>query len=354
MLKGEGYSTAMFGKWHLGGGVPRTTSAWNRTHLLTDPRHDWSQPMIDGPQEIGFDSSFVTFAGIQNDPYVFFRDGYLAIDPADAKFWDSGSYPMPEGISIIQKGKFRGEGGKDWDSTAYNMKLVNETKAFLKSHIDSGTNNPFFAYVALGAVHTPHSPPYRYLNGEKVAGKYPSNHMDMLYEMDLTVGSLVSLIEDNGLAEDTMIIFASDNGGLGAAHGTDSDMHDSSGPLRGSKAMVYEGGHRVPMIIRYDGTFPVGEERNEMVGIQDLYSTICDLIGVKVPALSAQDSVSFANYLLSDSNKGGLRNELITLSNEFKTFSVSDDYMMPSERCYFYGITRINVSNQVCLSLHTG
>jgi len=325
VLKEEaGYSTAMFGKWHLGAGVPRSSSSSvNKTHLLSDPRHDWSQPLIDGPQDIGFDTSLISVSGIQRDPYAFFRNGYLEIDPSEAILWDGGSYPMPHGISMIQKGKYRGEGDKDWDSSAYNMILVNETIKFVDNHLDSGKEDPFFAYVALGAVHTPHSPPYRYLNGEKVAGVYPDTHMDMLYEMDLVVGSLVSLIEDKGLAEDTIIIFASDNGGLGDMHGTPSDVHDSSGPLRGSKAMIYEGGHRIPMIIRHDKSFPPNEERSHLVGLNDLYATLLDLVGVAVPNLSAQDSMSFSDYIFSGSNTNGLREELATFAFQYGSFFVS-------------------------------
>ena len=239
-----GYSTAMFGKWHLGAGMHRTVNEMNRTHLLTEPTHDWTQRIIDGPNDIGFDTSVMTVGGIQSDPYVFFRDGFLTIDPEDAIFWEGGSYEMPRGISKINRGgKFNGEGAADWDSTAYNMILVNETTDFINNHLENINDNPFFAYVALGAVHTPHSPPYNYLDGSNVSDVYGTPHMDVLGEMDKVVGSLVSLIEDKNLAEDTIIIFASDNGGLGKTHGTDTTIygHASSGPLRNSKGSIYEG-----------------------------------------------------------------------------------------------------------------
>lgn len=158
------------------------------------------------------------------------------------------------------------------------------------------SRDPFFAYVALGAVHGPHSPPNTYLDGTKVAGTYPSNHMDMLFEMDMAVGSLVDMIEEKGLANDTIIIFTSDNGGIksdaSSIHG-----HNSHGPFRGAKGDVYEGGNRVPMIFRYDGHFPAGETRNKLVGLQDLYATICELTDVDIPDRSARNSLSFAEYI---------------------------------------------------------
>ena len=235
------YSTAMFGKWHMGAGVPRNEGVdFNKTHILTDDRHDWSQKIIDGPSDVGFETSLITTAGIQAPPYVFFKDGFLTIDQSDAVFWKGGSYQMPHGTSKIAGGrKFEGEGAEDWDSSAYNMILVNETKKFVENHLENEGENPFFAYVALGAVHSPHSPPDSYIDGDPIAGQYETNHLDMLLEMDKVVGSLVSIIEDKNLAEDTIIIFTSDNGGLSPGEGTDYSLgHRSSGPLRGHKALV--------------------------------------------------------------------------------------------------------------------
>lgn len=288
------------------------------THILSEPTHDWSQPMVDGPQTIGFDTSFITVDGIQKDPYAFFANGMLTIDPLDAKFWKTGDHEMPHGISSIRKMKFAGEGSVDWDSSAYNQILVNETTKFIDDFVASGDDEPFFAYVSLGAVHTPHSPPYLYLNGDKIAGEHVTKHLDLLLEMDKVVGSLVSLIEDNGLAEDTIIIFASDNGG---GIQTDPETgHFSNGPLRGSKGMVWEGGHRVPLIFRYDNKevgFPRGEERDHMVGLNDIYATICDWVGIEIPYTSAQDSVSFADYVVSDSSQDGLRTELAVFADKY-------------------------------------
>jgi len=133
----------------------------------------------------------------------------------------------------------------------------------------------------------------------------------MLYEMDKAVGSLVSIIEEKGLANDTIIMFTSDNGGLSdrfsLKHG-----HNSHGPLRGFKSTIYEGGHRVPLIFRYDGQFPVKETRTHMVGLNDIYRTLCKLTGISVPRSSAQDSKNFADYILSESSTAGLREYLPT------------------------------------------
>jgi arylsulfatase A len=119
----------------------------------------------------------------------------------------------------------------------------------------------------------------------------------MLGAMDKAVGSIVSMIENKNLAEETIIIFTSDNGGLNKV-ATVNTGHRTSGPLRGAKRDIWEGGHRVPLIIRYDSKFKAGVKRKKMVGLNDIYATICELVGIDKPVGSAQDSVSFARYII--------------------------------------------------------
>jgi len=296
----------------LGGKIPLAKGGeMSQTKVIRNKDHDWSQPLIDGPQDIGFGSSYITTGGVQSSPYSYFRDGLLTTKRSNAINWDIGNYTMPHGVSSIIK---EGDGDPDWDSSAYNMVIVNETATFIDNHMASNkSNNPWFVYAALGAVHPPFSPPNNYLDGSTVAGRYLSKHLDMLLEMDKTVGSLVQLVEERGIAENTIIVFTSDNGGIRdeVSHAK-AFGHNSHGPLRGKKGDIYEGGHRVPMIFRHDGKFPVNQSRHHMVGLNDIYRTLTDLVKVPVPETSAQDSVSFADYILSDENKDGLRNNLST------------------------------------------
>lgn len=300
------YSTAMFGKWHIGGKVPlHADGKLNMGRIISDEDHDWSQPLIEGPQDIGFTHSMITPNGIQKAPYSFLRNGYMMTNQSDAKLWMKGTYTQPMGASIIQR---TGEGDPSWDSTAYNMILVNETEKFIDNHMIKNPHNPFFVYVALGAVHGPHSPPDYYIDGTPVAGSYASRHMDMLLEMDKAVGSLMKLVEDRQLSNNTIVIFASDNGGVKPGPRDSAEYgHNSHGPLRGYKGTLYEGGHRIPFIFRWDGHFPANETRSNMVSISDIYTTLCDIVGVEKPLRSAQDSISFADYLYADNSTSSLR-----------------------------------------------
>lgn len=287
------YHTGMFGKWHLGGRVPSGgTYSKDKTRPLSCCNIDWKKPMEDGPNDIGFDESFYTTSGIQNPPYSFFRNGYLQTDIDDIKFWEEGSHATvnDNGESII---KGPGEGDPNWDSTEYNTKLVKEVDNFLENH---DTSDPFFLYVGLGSVHVPHSPPKSYMDGTPVAGTFGHPHLDMLYEMDLVIASMISSVEDRGLMDNTLVIFASDNGGLkNMNHTNNSDRH-----FRGGKGTVWEGGHRVPMIMRYDGVLDADQKRTGLVGLNDIYATLADIVGFDIPDGSAQDSISFADHALSE------------------------------------------------------
>ncbi len=260
--------------------------------------------MEEGPSEIGFQTSYITAGGIQSPPYAFIRNNTLDMSVDDVVYWDEGNYSMPMGVSGI---KAAGEGSPDWDSTAYNMILVNETKAFLDNHVDKDSD-PFFTYIALGSVHLPNTPPYKFMDGTPVADEYGTRHMDVLYEMDKVVGALVEALDERNLLEDTIVIFTSDNGGLSDETYSDYYDHYSNGPLRGNKGELYEGGIRVPMTFRWDnGGIPKGEKRSNVIGLNDLYKTICGLIGVEVPSNQAVDSMNFANYILDQKKDAGLR-----------------------------------------------
>ena len=136
----------------------------------------------------------------------------------------------------------------NWDSSAFNMIIVNETQRFIDNHLGNSdtAEKPFFTYLPLGAAHKPHTPPYHFIDGTPIAGVYPNAHMDILNELDMVVGSVIRILEERNVLNDTIVIFTSDNGGLNGAN-SEQYGHYTSGPLRKGKGSIYEGGHRIPM-----------------------------------------------------------------------------------------------------------
>jgi arylsulfatase A-like enzyme len=306
VLREEGqYHTAMIGKWHLGAKVPTRDGVIvekgdevDLSRILRDERHDWSKELSGGPGDIGFDYSYITSEGIHQPPFAFIRNGYLDMDLSAVKFWDKGEYEMPKGTSKIKE---EGDGVSTWDSSAYNQILVEETKSFLDHHADTRPDDPFFTYVSLGSVHIPHSPPNTYMDGTTpINGTQPSPHMDLISEIDMIVGSLTQELKDRQLLEDTIILFTSDNGGLPKEKS--KSPYNSNGPeLRGKKRDIYEGGHRVPFILRWDnGGIPAGEKSSQLIGLNDVFATLCDLVGIAKPDRQGMDSMSFTPSLFNE------------------------------------------------------
>lgn len=298
-MKDAGYKTGMFGKYHLGSKIP-PGGVIDRDKLLSSEFHDWNLPLLE--HDIGFDFTYVTMEGIQRPPYAFFRNGYLDIHGGSVKDWSVGEFTMEGGTSKII---VDGEGSESWDSTMYNQIVVNETEAFLDNHLKFNANDPFFSYVALGAIHLPHSPPTHFMDGSAVAGEYPVEQLDMLHEMDLTVGKIIDILETRGLAQDTIIIFTSDNGGLRPPTGSDLS-HEPNGNLRGRKGSLYEGGTRVPFILRHDGYVPAGESRDKLLSLSDVFATLCEIVGIEIPKKAGMqfdlDSIFFILPFIDNSN----------------------------------------------------
>jgi len=110
--------------------------------------------------------------------------------------------------------------------------------------------------------------------------------------------------------QNTIIVLTSDNGGIGGKHGSKQYGHNSSGKLRGSKGSPYEGGHRVPFIMRYDGVIPAGNKEDSLIGLNDLYATLCDIVNVEIPQGQALDSISFADLIINKRKKYKRRKHL--------------------------------------------
>jgi arylsulfatase A-like enzyme len=288
MLRFAGYRTALVGKLHLGGDFMATRS----TEITRDPaRADISRPFGGGPLAHGFDYSFNLLEGIQNPPYAYFENDALYGDPALLRRWDAGAY----GNSRVPSA---GIGMSYWDSSRVGEDLLTRALGFIDGHVAAfGTTRPFFLYYAAAEAHPPLSPPDAFF-GQPIRGiSQTCSRDDMIHQLDLAVGILIDRLRAHGLLGNTLFVFASDNGSNPA------NCRDSTGsPFSGYKGQVLEGGHRVPMIVRWGDAgiyaVPPGSIRTQAVGVQDLAATLAAVARVPVPPEQALDSFNLLPLLL--------------------------------------------------------
>ena len=318
LMQGAGYRTAFIGKVHLGGTVfSKTTGkpvSWNYDFQDID----FDRQIDETPASQGFDYAYEYPQGIQGPPYIAFENGRLVGGADELKVWQKGAY----GNSIIPKTGF---GSSDWDSSLAGPTLTRQALKFLDQHMkanqNSGVRKPFFMHYCSQSCHVPHTPPQE-LAGGPVKGMGSDAHLDMLIEVDVTLGEIVKRLKQSGELADTLFLFTSDNGGLARKRATGNVLegHDSCAGLRGSKAQIYEGGHRVPLVARWgDGTsegsvIPPDSRSHALIGLQDIYATLSELTKKPMATDQGLDSVSFFKSLLGDVENRG-RNTLMVQAN---------------------------------------
>lgn len=283
MLKAQGYRTACFGKWHLGMAWPTQDGTTAKAGDAIDPapgvvgRFDYTQPIKDGPLDHGFDTYFGISASLDMPPFAWIQDRRTTELPTATKKWlrSGPAGPKFEAIDVLPT-------------------LTDKVCAYVSAHAaDAKAGRPFFAYVPLPAPHTPIVPTAEW------QGKSGLNaYADFVRQVDAEVGRILATLEREGLARDTLVIFTADNGCSPAA---DIDAliakgHRPSGPLRGHKADLFEGGHRVPFIVRWPAAVKPGVA-DQLVSQVDFLATFAAVTGATLPANAGEDSVSFLPVL---------------------------------------------------------
>ncbi|MBK1791617.1 sulfatase family protein [Persicirhabdus sediminis] len=320
VLKGQGYRSAMFGKVHLGALVPpKDGTTFDKASPVTSKKKsfdwtkaDFSKPLIDGVYSLGFDYTYVSYGGIQDPPYAFFENDLIVGDLSDLVHYDGGKSQNDNGTSVIQRW-MPGYGMADWKTNEFLPIITEKAIDFLDKHHaqnkKDGAEKPFYIHFCTDAVHVPHTPPNEFM-GVKVAGTTGgTRHMDMLFAMDVALGKLTESIAQHGQLDNTLIIFASDNGGL--PQKVSKNDYDSNEGLRGYKAQIYEGGHRVPFVIKWtNGKVKANSTSDQLVGVHDLFATLADLTGAQVGEDQGLDSMSFLPVLLND-NSTTLREDML-------------------------------------------
>jgi arylsulfatase A-like enzyme len=277
MLRESGYATAAIGKWHLGLGDQEVT--------------DYSKPLTPGPNDVGFDYFFGIPASLDMAPYVFVEnEGLLTPFEGDQ-------------VEYSERRKLGGEGywhagpiARDFRHVDVLPETAARAVAWIRAQAGAEAPKPFFLYVPLSAPHTPWMPTPEFLGSSEV-GYYG----DFVVQVDDTVGRIMDALEETGLSDHTIVVFASDNGSRWEPADTEKWKHASNLHYRGMKADIFEGGHRVPLIVSWPGQVPAGAENGFLAGLTDLYATFAEATGAGSGEADGEDSISILPTLLGRS-----------------------------------------------------
>ncbi len=283
-LKNNGYKTGFVGKWHLGWdwAIKDSTinggEGWNATDFAN---LDFTKPVTNTPNDLGFDYAYGHSGSLDMAPYVYVENG-MATAEVDTVTVDTGKYTWWR----------EGPTAADFAHDDVTPNFFRKSMTFIEDQ--SSKEQPFFLYLALPSPHTPILPT------EEWQGKSGLNpYADFVVMIDDYVGQLVEVLEQKGLTENTIVIFASDNG---CSPQADFEIlgekgHDPSAIYRGHKADIFEGGHRVPFIVKWPSIVDSGTVSDKTICTTDLLATVADIIDVDLLDNEGEDSFSILPLL---------------------------------------------------------
>ena len=302
LARRQGYRTACFGKWHLGhdwpiepellplfngfggqaGGGGQVTEQISAAH-----RQAWqavfSQRIPGGPITRGFDEYFGT--DVPNWPPYCFIEGDRTVGIPDRL--------LPAENFVKNQASLQGPALENWSLQAVLPALAERAERFIQQQ--SAAQQPFLIYLPLTSPHTPLAV------NEQWRGRsgLNSDYADLVMETDAVVGRVLDSLEHAGLTEDTLVIFTSDNGCASyiGVPPLEAQGHFPSGPFRDYKASVYEGGHRVPFVIRWPQAITPGTVCSQLVHQADVMATLADIFQVPLPPDAGEDSFSLLPLL---------------------------------------------------------
>ena len=286
LFKAHGYRTAIVGKWHLGYG--------------TADKVDYTAPLVPGPLELGFDYQFAVPQNHNDITRVFVENhGVYGLRSKELN-------PTPKNLGLDAPQR---------DDPQTMRELTDRAVRWLEQQSSA---EPFFLYFTPVAVHEMVTPSPE-TTGTSTAGPYG----DFIHDLDLSVGRILDVLDKKGLASNTLVVFTSDNGGL-VAESSKNEFQQAAmdaglaicGQWRGGKHDVWEGGFRVPYLVRWPEHIPSATVCDETIGLVDFYATFADLLGSPVPdAVQAdQDSRNVLPAWLDQSHPRPLREPLVLQS----------------------------------------
>ncbi len=301
-LQKNGYHTACIGKWHLGWNWPgpQKSRMMDKRNGQAFFKWDFTKPIRGGPIDRGFDYYFGV--DLPNLPPFTWIENDRVVKQPTAKY----KYDPSEGVVLPRRfaGVPMAPGWKMQDI------LPTLTQRAVKHiHQRAKQKKPFFLYFSMTSPHEPIVPSKRFRGKSGIAPI-----ADFVMETDWSAGQVIQAIDDAGVGDNTIVIFTGDNG---HSHYTGWEKliqagHLPSGPYRGHKGDVWEGGHRVPLIVRWPGKVKAKSSSDQLVGLTDLFATMAEVIGKKMPSGGGEDSLSFLSAM---KGKASSRKTIVNHSN---------------------------------------
>jgi arylsulfatase A-like enzyme len=294
LLKQNGYHTAAIGKWHLGmNWVKLPGKELTELNIETPDQVknvDYGQPIAGGPTTVGFDYYYGISASLDMVPYTFIENDHVTILPTvDMQF------PLMLGRS---GGMTRlGPAAPEFEVENVLPTLTQKAIEYIGRRAENAkAGNPFFLYLPLASPHTPIAPTASW------QGKSGLNfYTDFVMQTDAAIGQVLDALEKNGLTDSTLLIVTSDNGCSPQAKFEElvPKGHNPSYVFRGNKADIYEGGHRIPFLVRWPGHVSAGSKSSQTTCLTDFIATCADILGTNLPDDAAEDSVSMLPAILA-------------------------------------------------------
>jgi arylsulfatase A len=313
VLSANGYTTACIGKWHLGwdwefkNEPSGEVVQWGRSTKFYGPEDiDWTQPVSGGPVDRGFDYYFGD-GTINFPPYAWVENDRIIEAPTEIMDISNIGFETKEG-----NWEFRpGPKVKGWDPYEVLPELTEKAIEWVNNR---SRNQPFFLYFSFPSPHAPIIP-----NDEFIGTSDAGGYGDFLYQTDWVTGQILNALKEKGFDDNTIVIFSSDNGPEHYAFERARKYgHYSMGEFRGLKRDVWEGGHRVPLIIKWPGQVKEGSVSGKLISQIDFMATLTAAAGIELPANAAPDSYNFLPELKGDASGIAGREVLIHNTNANK------------------------------------
>ncbi len=301
LLREAGYDTGMVGKWHLGMDFPGDRAD-----------RDWTQPVRDMPLDKGFDYFYGIPASMNYGVLAWFEGRYAAVPPtrytekkpndlaiADYRIMPPYQSRVDDLGTTTELGVVQGklEIAPDFVDSECLTRFTDKAIEWMRNRVgDAKAGKPFFLYLPYTSPHKPVIPIERF-RGQSKAGAYG----DFMIETDWHVGRILDFLDQHDLAQNTLILFSSDNGPETTwKERAERFRHHSNGIYREGKRSIYEGGHRVPMFARWPAKVTAGSRLETPICQTDVLATLAEMIGRDLPAGAGEDSVSFYRQLIGN------------------------------------------------------